>query len=110
MKKQSLIAFLAGVLILTFIFSFVWAYQGQPQPSVRQKIALDCQWEETKVDNEIGWKCTGKDCETCAKNVESKAKQLGSKLRAKLVECCRCYRGADGVIICKGPCCRDICR
>lgn len=61
---------------------------------------LDCKWEQVKEKDGIAWKCVGKDCEKCVKDIESKA---GQKF-------CICRCEGNGWPICRGQCCSDLIR
>lgn len=99
--RKTVISLLVFSFTFTLIISSVSWSQLQPLSPSPEGTKLDCKWEETKYKNEKGFKCIGKDCPTCVKNVESNLIKLKKA-------CCKCYRTPYGPYVCTGECCFDV--
>jgi hypothetical protein len=75
--------------------------QKQKTDSQPTSATLDCKWEQIKEKGGIAWKCVGKDCEKCTKQVPSKAQSLKGRT------CCKCEK-TGSYYICRGDCCHDV--
>lgn len=100
MKRMVILIFISFLILSVFVAGISWS-QLQPLRQSPEGTKLDCKWEETKYKNDKGFKCIGKDCPTCVKNVESNLIKLKKA-------CCKCYRTPYGWYICYGECCADI--
>lgn len=99
--KRMVISILISFLVLSiFVAGISWS-QPQPLSPSPEGTKLDCKWVETKDKNEKGFKCIGKDCPICVKNVES---NLAKSKKA----CCKCYKTPYGPYVCTGECCFDV--
>ena len=60
--------------------------QKQKTDSQPTSAGLDCKWEQIKEKGGVAWKCVGKDCDKCTKQVPSKAQSLKGRT------CCKCEK------------------